>query len=100
MVAWLRRMFAGLRRMSATPALGSRVPPPPFLGNRQTGTIMNGLWCGKLTPDEARHKARAWGFPDERIEEMVARATQPPSYWARHAAGEAPLPVAIARRRY
>jgi hypothetical protein len=59
---------------------------------------MNGLWFGKLTPDQARRKARSWGFSDETIDEMVAEATQPPSYWAQHAAGEAPLPIATALR--
>jgi hypothetical protein len=44
---------------------------------------MNGVWYGRLTPDEARKKAREWGFTPERIEDMISQATQPPSYWSR-----------------
>ena len=57
---------------------------------------MNGLWVGKLTPDEARQKARNWGFPEDHIEEMITQATKPPSYWAQHAAGQLPPPTATA----
>ncbi len=98
MVCFNATMLAWLRRMFRVPAAGLQIAPPPFLACKRTGVIMNGLWYGNLTPDEARAKARSWGFTDEMIEEMVARATKPPSYWARHAAGEALLPVATVRR--
>ena len=36
-----------------------------------------------LTPEEARRKARHWGFSEEDIDGMISAATQPPSYWSR-----------------
>jgi len=44
---------------------------------------MYGLWYGRLSPDEARAKALAWGFEHDSVEDMLSRATQPPSYWSR-----------------
>ena len=45
---------------------------------------MYGLWYGEMTPDEARRLAREWGVRDDRIEDMIVRATSEPSYWSRH----------------
>ena len=38
---------------------------------------MGGSYHNKLAP-----KAAEWGFAPEAIEEMIARAAQPPSYWS------------------
>ena len=60
------------------------VPSPPFRASKRTAVIMNGLWYGRLTTEEARTQAAAWGFSPEAIEEMIVQATQPPSYWSQH----------------
>jgi len=44
---------------------------------------MYGVWYGRFTPEQARKKAKDWGYSPERIEEMISEATQPPSYWSR-----------------
>jgi hypothetical protein len=73
---WLADCWAGaLREWS--------VPAPPFRASKRVAVIMYGVWYGRLTPAQARAKATAWGFPPEAIEEMIAAATQPPSYWSR-----------------
>jgi hypothetical protein len=81
MFAWLSNFFAALKRESA-------IPPPPFKASKRCATIMNGVWYGRLSPDQAREKARGWGFRDADIDQMIADATQPPSYWSSRAAGE------------
>ena len=81
MFAWLVNSFATLKRESA-------IPPPPFKASKRCATIMCGVWYGRLSPEEARAKARGWGFGDADIEQMITDATQPPSYWSRQPAGE------------
>jgi hypothetical protein len=81
MFAWLSNFFEALKRESA-------IPPPPFKASKKCATIMYGVWYGRLSPDQAREKARSWGFPDTDIEEMIAKATQAPSYWSRKPIGE------------
>jgi hypothetical protein len=44
---------------------------------------MHGVWYGRFTPEQARMKAKNWGFSPECIEDMIYQATQPPSYWSR-----------------
>jgi hypothetical protein len=90
MLAWIRRLFAALRREA-------EIPSPPFHACKRTGKIMYGLWYGRLSPDQAREKARAWGWTESSIEETIAEATQPPSYWSQHMPARGRLPVAIAR---
>ncbi|HUR55425.1 MAG TPA: hypothetical protein VMZ71_14925 [Gemmataceae bacterium] len=43
---------------------------------------MYGVWYGRLTPQQARERAAAWGFSPEAVEQMITDATQPPSYWS------------------
>lgn len=62
----------------------SAVPPPPFKASKRAATIMYGVWYGRMTPNQARKRARAWGFADDRIDDMIARATAEPSYWSQH----------------
>lgn len=65
------------------------IPAPPFKASKRTATIMYGLWYGHLSPEQAREKARGWGFAEASIEQMVADATKPPSYWSRQPQSEA-----------
>ena len=81
MFAWLSNLLAALKRESA-------IPPPPFKASKRCATIMYGVWYGRLSLDQARKKARGWGFHDADIEQMITDATQPPSYWSRQPAGE------------
>lgn len=81
MFAWLSNFFTALKRESA-------IPPPPFKASKKVATIMYDVWYGRLSPDEARVKARTWGFDEASIEDMITDATQAPSYWSRQAAGE------------
>jgi hypothetical protein len=81
MFAWLSNFFTTLKRDSA-------VPPPPFKASKRCGSIMYGVWYGRLSPDYARETARAWGFRDADIEQMISDATQSPSYWSRKLPGE------------
>lgn len=93
-------MFAWLRRLLAPDPNKPNIPHPPFLASKRTGAIMNGLWYGELTPEEARAKALGWGWDDdERLAAMIAEATQPPSYWGQYAEGKLPPPTATARRK-
>ena len=46
----ITRLFASLWESLARE---SRIPPPPFKASKRCGTIMNGLWYGRFTPDEA-----------------------------------------------
>lgn len=79
MYRWLIGFWEGSKRVRETPR------PPWAWACKRTSTILNGVWYGKLTPTQASNKAAAWGWEPERIEEAIARATQPPSYWSRHA---------------
>jgi hypothetical protein len=81
MFAWLSKLLAALKRESA-------IPSPRFRASKKVATILYGVWYGRLSPDEARVKARAWGFGETEIEEMIADATRPPSYWSSAGAGE------------
>ena len=45
---------------------------------------MNGLWYGRLTPDEARTQAAKWGFEPDQIDRMIRDATEAPSYWSQN----------------
>jgi hypothetical protein len=72
---WLRNSWEQFRREA-------RIPAPPFRACKRTGVIMYGVWYGRLTPQQAREQAAAWGFLAEAIEQMIAEATQPPSYWS------------------
>ena len=73
---WLADWWAGMRREASVPA-------PPFKASKRVAVIMYGVWYGRLTPAEARDKAAGWGFPPDDIADMIAQATQPPSYWSR-----------------
>ena len=81
MINWLRGLIAARKRES-------KIPAPPFRASKRTATIMHGLWYGRLSPDQARSKARAWGFSEISIETMIEDATRPPSYWSQHPARE------------
>jgi hypothetical protein len=81
MIGCVAKLVAALKRESA-------IPPPPFKASKRSATILYGVWYGRLSPDEARQKARGWGFAETDIDRMIADATQPPSYWSRRAAGE------------
>ena len=59
------------------------IPPPPFKASKKTASIMYGLWYGRLTVEEARKKAKEWGFDEDRIEDIIAKSTKPPSFWSR-----------------
>ena len=50
---------------------------------------MYGLWYGRMTPNQARKRARDWGFTDEQIEDMIADSTVEPSYWSQHSSADA-----------
>jgi (2Fe-2S) ferredoxin len=89
-LGWLRRWIDERK---------SSVPAPPFKASKRTATILYGVWYGRLTPDEARRRAREWGFDEATIEEMIRKATQPPSYWARHRNPDPSLPPARVHRR-
>ena len=80
LLRWLRSSWEQLRREA-------RVPTPPFRACKRTGVIMYGVWYGRLTPQQARELAAAWEFPPEAIEQMIAEATQPPSYWSQSLPG-------------
>ena len=45
------------------------------------------LWYGRISVEEAREMGVRFGMSEAGLEEMIAQATQPPSYWARE--GEA-----------
>ena len=75
MLKWIKALIERVKRESA-------IPPPPFKASKRTAKIMYGLWYVRLTPDEAREKARDWDFAEEDIERIVSEATRPPSYWA------------------
>jgi len=72
----IRNWLAALRRES-------QIPSPPFTACKRVGHIMYGLWYGRITPEQARAKARQWGFSEADTARMVSEATQPPSYWSR-----------------
>jgi hypothetical protein len=74
MFAWLSKFFAAIK---------PEIPSPPFKASKKVGTIMYGVWHGRLSPEEARKMARDWGWPEVNIEQMIAEATRPPSYWSR-----------------
>ena len=63
------------------PGRGYSAPPPPFKASKRTGWIMNRLWYGSITPDEARKKGSEWAFDDADAERMIADATGEHSYW-------------------
>jgi len=93
MIVWLRRLFA---MRDGDP--DARIPRPPFRASKRTGQIMYGLWYGLLSPDQARQNGRQWGFSEASLEEMIAEATMPPSYWSQHTGARGRLPVAIVRQ--
>lgn len=66
----------------------ARIPPPPFRASKRVGFIMNRVWYGRLTPDEGREQATQWGFTPDAIDEMIAQATSPPSYWSQQSVTE------------
>jgi len=74
---WLSDYLASFRRESGIPA-------PPWRASKRTATIVYGVWYGRFTPDQARKKAKDWGFSPECIEDMISQATQPPSFWSQH----------------
>lgn len=74
MLQWLARWWDSLGHAHS-------VPHPPFKASKRTATIMYGLWYGRLTPAQARAMAEGWGFAPDAIEGMIAKATEPPSYW-------------------
>jgi hypothetical protein len=74
---WFADWWEAVRREAGVPA-------PPFRACKRTAVIMYGVWYGRLTPAQARQKAARWGFPPDAVEDMIARATQPPSYWSKH----------------
>ena len=73
---WLSECWANFRRKTDIPA-------PPWRASKRTATIMYGVWYGRFTPDQARKKAKDWGFSPESVEDMISQATQWPSYWSR-----------------
>lgn len=75
MFRWIMEFWTQLRREAAIPA-------PPFRASKRTGHLMYGLWYGRLTIEQARKQAEKWEWPSDRIDEIIARATQPPSYWS------------------
>jgi hypothetical protein len=77
LLTWLAGWWESLRRES-------RVPSPPFRASKRTAVLMYGVWYGRLTPAQAREKAAGWGYPPWAFEDMIARATQPPSYWSEY----------------
>lgn len=81
MIGWFRTLIAELKRESG-------IPSPPFKASKRRATIMYGLWHGRLSPDQARQKARSWGFSEASIDQMIDDATKAPSYWSRHAVRE------------
>ncbi len=82
MLRWLGRWWDGLTHEAS-------VPTAPFKASKRIATIMYGLWYGRLTPTKARDLAAGWGLSPDSIADMIARCTQPPSYWATHAAPDA-----------
>jgi hypothetical protein len=70
-------LFRWLRREASVPA-------PPFKACKRVGYIMYGLWYGRITREQARKQAEEWGFTPDQIDQMIADATQPPSYWSQH----------------
>ena len=80
LLRWLKDLWEQSRREA-------HIPAPPFRASKRTGTIMYGVWYGRLTPQQARDQAAAWGFPADAIDEMLNRALQPPSYWSRQDPG-------------
>ena len=74
----LRSFVNGVAAIAAR----GRIPAPPFRACKRTGTIMYGVWYGRMTPEQAREKAAAWGIAPETVKQMIAAATQPPSYWS------------------
>jgi (2Fe-2S) ferredoxin len=80
---WLAAWWEAIRREASVPA-------PPFHACKRVAVIMNGVWYGRLSPDQARAKAAGWGFTPEAIEDMISQATQPPSYWSAHPQSSAP----------
>ena len=60
------------------------IPSPPFKASKRCATIMYGVWYGRMTPEQARQKAREWGFRDDDINRMLVDATAAPSYWSRN----------------
>jgi len=77
---WLTDYWQQLRREAS-------IPRPPFRASKRTAVIMYGLWYGRLTPAQAREQAIAWEFAPDAIEDMIAQATKPPSYWSQHPTG-------------
>ena len=76
LIRWLSKQWKNLRREAS-------VPPPPWRASKRVAVILNGVWYGRLTPDQARKKAVGWGWPSKEVEELISQATQPPSYWSR-----------------
>jgi hypothetical protein len=75
MMEWLSNFLVRLWREA-------RIPVPPFRACKRAGVIMYGVWYGRLSPEQARKRAAEWGFSPEAIEQMIAKAMQPPSYWS------------------
>ena len=63
---------------------GYDVPTPRFKASKRVGTIMYGLWYGRITVDQAREMAARWGFDASSTEDMIYEATEKPSYWWHH----------------
>jgi hypothetical protein len=76
LLRWLVDGWEGLRREASIPA-------PPFRASKRTAVIMFGVWYGRLTVDQARERGAGWHFPSEAVEDMIAQATQSPSYWSK-----------------
>ena len=47
MTQWLSDCWTSLRREAS-------VPPPPWRASKRVAVILNGVWYGRLTPDQAR----------------------------------------------
>ncbi len=83
----LRRFLDRLRNLGRRTVAESRIPPPPFKASKRVARIMVPLWYGRISVEEAREMGVRFGMSEAGLEEMIAQATQPPSYWARE--GEA-----------
>jgi hypothetical protein len=70
----------------------AHIPAPPFRASKRCAVIMNGLWYGRLTPEQARRNGADMGLTVEAVERMVAEATQPPSYSSQQAGKGGSIP--------